>query len=155
MVEKGENFYQYQRKRLFILLGWGLGSTLAGLGALFTKKKSWRHFWLQCLSWGAIDALIALFGLRMQTEKLKDYTPSAPNAPLPETVKQDITRYHQVLFVNVFLDFGYILSGEIIRHKGKTSERRGMGYGFIVQGLFLFIYDLLLDLEIRRRWLKR
>jgi hypothetical protein len=153
-----ENFYQYQRKRLLILLGWGLANTLVGLGGLFTKNKFWRQFWLQCLSWGAVDALIAGFGLRMQTEKLKDYPPSAPEQTLPESVKKDITSYHKVLFVNVFLDLVYILSGEIIRRKNKTSkrpDRQGIGLGFIVQGLFLFIYDLLLDLEIRRNWLKK
>jgi hypothetical protein len=153
-----ENFYQYQRKRLFILLGWGLVSTLVGAGGLFTQNKSWRQFWLQCLGWGATDALIAGFGLRMQTEKLKNYPTSSSEQTLPETVKKDIRNYHKILFVNVFLDLGYILNGEVIRRKSKTSkrpDRQGMGLGFIVQGLFLFIYDLLLDLEIRRKWLKK
>lgn len=152
-----DNFYQYQRQRLLILLGWGLVNVSGGVGAL-VKNKFWRQFWLQCFSWGAIDALIAFFGRGSAARKLARYPALAQNPNLPAPVKKEIRNFHRILLINTFLDVGYVLSGEIIRRKGRSAgkaEREGMGVGFMVQGLFLFVFDALLTLEMRRRWLEK
>lgn len=154
-----ENFYQYQRRRLLILLVWGVGNVLGGIGSLLSKNKFWRQFWLQAFSWGAIDALLAVGALRSQTKKLETYPASASDQKvLPASVQKDIKSYHRILLINTFLDVGYLISGEFLRRWGKQNgraDRQGIGVGFIVQGLFLFIYDLLLTLETNRNWLSK
>lgn len=149
-----ENFYSYQRTRLLILFGWGLASVLSGVGVL-NRHKFWRQFWLQNLSWGAIDALLAASALRSGSRKLKEY-PENSGSNLPATIKKDIRSYHKILVINLFLDIAYLISGEMIRRKGNESRRedwQGIGVGFLVQGLFLFVYDLILVLELSLRWL--
>ncbi len=146
-----DNFYSYQHKRLAILLGWGTANTVGGIAGTVASwgNKFWRQFWLQTLSWGAIDALIALAGRRSASKKL-DGTQL--------TVSKDIKSFRRILLVNVFLDVGYVLSGEYFRRRGRKSgkpEPQGMGAGFQVQGLYLFFYDLFLFLEVTRRWARR
>ncbi len=151
----GDNFYRYQQKRTTILLGWGVGNVLVGLaGSVFGARGFWRQFWLQAFSWGGIDAVLAGLGLRAQNRKLQEGAKAGPDNAAK--VKKDITGYHNILLLNVFLDLGYIVSGEAIRRRGKRAnrpDRQGIGLGFQVQGLFLFIYDLALTLEVRKNWL--
>ena len=59
-----ETFYSYQQRRLGVLLGWGLGSSVGGALGLPSKAQLVRHFALQALVWGAIDVVIAVFGIR-------------------------------------------------------------------------------------------
>ncbi len=143
------NFYQYQRERTRILLGWGLANVAGGaVGGWLNRAKFWRQFWGQALGWGAIDALIAVFGLRGASKKLS-------HPPSQQALAKDIRFFHRLLFINAFLDVGYMAAGLIIRQRGKFDPqvRAGIGTGFVVQGFFLFIYDSLLAREVKRRWL--
>jgi len=155
-MQAESNFYQYQQKRTFILLAWGLGSTLLGLvGSLVSRSKLGRQFWLQAVAWGGIDAAIAGFGLKGQAQKIEL---AAKDQIEPATLAKDVSSYHRILLINVFLDVGYVLSGEALRRWAKAArreDRQGIGAGFIVQGLFLFGYDLFLTLEVGQGWLKR
>ena len=149
--EGQENFYEYQARRTRILLVWGLGSTAIGLiGRLVSQQKGARQFWLQNFAWGAIDAAIAIFGLRSVNKKLAEAKPN------PQKVSKDIRAFHRILFINTFLDIGYVFSGVGITRSGLINKemRGGIGAGFIVQGLYLFIYDFLLARETKSRWLK-
>jgi hypothetical protein len=149
-----ENFYRYQTNRVLILLVWGLANTAAGLvGAILSGVKFWRHFWLQAFAWGAIDAGIALLGIRSQRRK-----EAAGGEAITPAVARDIRNFHRVLLLNVFLDTGYVISGVFIRRYGvkkKSQTLGGIGAGFQFQGLYLFFFDLLLDLDLRRQWLNR
>jgi hypothetical protein len=57
-----ESFYLYQHKRFGILLAWVLGSVAAGLLGMRDRDPLRRHFALQAIAWGGIDAALALFG---------------------------------------------------------------------------------------------
>lgn len=147
-----EEFYTYIRRRMGLLLAWGVSNVLAGsvLG-LLKPDKFWRQFWLQCAGWGAVDALIAWLARRGYAKKLA--TPADG-----EGLKKDVRNIYLILLVNVFLDAGYMLTGQYFRRKGQAEskpEKSGLGLGFIGQGLFLFLFDGFLTLEIRRRWLKK
>jgi len=143
------NFYQYQRDRTRILLIWGLANVGGGaVGSWLNQLKFWKQFWGQALGWGAIDALIAVFGLRGVSKKLL-------KPPSQQAVAKDIRFFHRLLFINAFLDVGYIVGGLIIRQRGSFDRevRAGIGAGFVVQGFFLLVYDALLAREVKRRWL--
>jgi hypothetical protein len=158
----GKNFYLYQRKRTLILVIWGIANSLIGIGGVVrAKNKLWWHFWLQAFCWGIIDALIGLVGIRSQTKKLNsedESLVSSEEKPSSPTLVKDIQNYHRILLINVFLDIGYIIGGELIRRWGvKTArlDRQGIGGGFQFQGLYLFFYDLTLTLEVKRSWLSK
>ncbi len=160
-----KNFYRYQRNRTQILIFWGAANTLIGMvGAVGSKNKFWRQFWLQAFAWGAIDAIIGLVGNRSQTRRLEaEATNTATRAnadeePLSSAVVKDIRNFYRVLLINVFLDVGYVLSGEFIRRwavKNKRPDRRGIGVGFQFQGLYLFLYDFTLAVEVKQRWISK
>lgn len=145
-------FYTYIRRRMGLLLVWGLLNGLAGsvLG-LLGRDKFGRQFWLQCAGWGAVDALIAWLARRGYAKKLA-------RPANGDNWRKDARTIYLILLVNVLLDVSYMLTGQYFRRKGRAEnkpDRSGMGLGFIVQGLFLFLFDGFLTLEIKRRWLKR
>jgi hypothetical protein len=66
---------------------------------------------------------------------------------------QEVRNFRRILQFNTGLDVGYMLAGLwLIKTAGQRRQRTGMGLGIIVQGLFLFVYDGLLALDVGRRW---
>jgi hypothetical protein len=144
------DFFEYQERQLGILKAWGLGSVVVGLASLPVPEPRTRQAGLQALTWGAIDAALALFGRRGARRK-------AQQARQGELDRAAIARerrtFRRILLINSALDVGYMLGGLwLLRTAGERRERQGMGLGIMVQGLFLFIYDALLARDVGRRW---
>ena len=114
------------------LLTWSVLSMAAG--ALLWRGGSpfWRGFGVQALGWGAIDALIAFSGLRPGQQ------PSAEPARAARNLRR-------LLWFNTALDVGYMAGGLwLARSKGQDDANwRGQGWGIVVQGAFLFVFDLI------------
>ena len=145
-----DNFYRYQQRRLTLLLGWGLLSVIAGLGVQFVTKPFWKQFALQALAWGAIDAALAIFGLRSANRKEKRYKQGILG---PADERKEARGFHRILLINVVLDVGYMLGGIWVMQRFKArSDRQGMGASITLQGLWLFLFDSLLAREVARRW---
>jgi hypothetical protein len=109
------------------LLLWGALSTLAGVLLQFSRKPFWIGVGQQAIGWGVIDALIALIAGRATSKPFSSQT------------------LRRVLLFNAALDVLYMLGGFIFaRTKGATDEKlRGHGWGIVLQGLFLFKFDLI------------
>jgi hypothetical protein len=109
------------------LLLWGVISSIGGVILQFSRRPFWIGFGRQAIGWGLIDALIALFAGR-----------SASRSSSASTLRR-------VLLINAALDVLYMLGGFIFaRTKGATNEHtRGQGWGTVLQGLFLFKFDLI------------
>jgi hypothetical protein len=152
-----DKFYHYVHHRMGLLLAWGTLNVAAGsLLSLLSRDKYWKHFWLQCVGWGGVDALLAGFSRRSYRRKLARLAGNTSGRT--ETWLKEAKTIFLVLAVNVCLDLGYMLAGEWFRRKGHASgkpDQAGMGFGFIMQGLFLFLFDAWLSLEIKRRWLEK
>lgn len=137
-----EPFFRLQRRALGILLGWGLISAIVGALLSLIPLKSVRHFGLQALSWGLIDALIAWFGRRSAMRKL-----AQPQGTVD--VVGEARRFRLILLINALLDIGYILGGWLVKRSAQgRGQRAGMGWGIIVQGTFLLIFDSVLALIV-------
>ena len=109
------------------LLLWGALSTSGGVLLQFSRRPFWIGFGQQSIGWGLIDALIALIAGR-------------PNSkPFSEKILR------RILLFNAALDVLYMLGCLIFaRTKGPTDEKmRGQGWGIVLQGLFLFKFDLI------------
>jgi hypothetical protein len=113
------------------LLLWSALS-MAG-GALLWRRGApfWRGVGAHAVGWGAIDALIALSGLR----------PGRQPSPDPTRAARNLRR---LLWFNAVLDVGYMAGGvRLARGKGRDDANwRGQGWGIVVQGAFLFVFDL-------------
>lgn len=100
---------------------------LAVLGLWRTSSPLYRAFWLMSGVWVFINAVIAMAGWLG-----------------PEGNLQSLK---QILLINVGLDVGYVLVGIGLLLR-KTPLQRGFGLAILIQGFFLFFFDLFHALQI-------
>jgi len=127
-----------ERAHLERLLWWGGASIAVGLlllGTLAVRRvvsPLLRHFAIQTAAWGAIDVALALGAWRGLA--LRDHAGA--------------TALDRLLWLNLGLDAGYVGVGATLALTGWLAARRlgavGAGMGVIVQGLALFVLDLVL-----------
>jgi hypothetical protein len=113
---------------------------LAGLGLVILDGSPWTAFGIQALAWGAVDALIALVGLwATQRRRAQLADPAAPRR-----LAQEERTLRRLLWINTGLDVLYVAAGLAISLTLGSTDRRwqGHGWGIMVQGAFLFIFDL-------------
>ena len=148
-----ENFFSYQQRRIWILLVWGLASILSGLTLRRSRSPFWKQFGLQAATWGAIDAALAVFGLYTANKKEEQF---ALGELSNEDARKEVQGFFRILFINTFLDIGYVASGIWMMRRFKDrADRRGVGTGILVQGVWLFLFDGLVSQEVRLRWLRK
>ncbi|MEJ5308539.1 MAG: hypothetical protein WHX52_02100 [Anaerolineae bacterium] len=139
-METKTDIWQFQMQLAEKLLSWSAASVAGGSAFLLFGDRFWRGFGSQCVGWGAIDALIAAFGLRGALTKA-----DAPDAHTPERQRHERTTLRRILWINFGLDVSYVAGGTALAViRGKHNRfLRGVGWGIIVQGGFLFLFDLL------------
>jgi pimeloyl-ACP methyl ester carboxylesterase len=113
-------------------------SITGGIYLIFTRDAFWRSFGLQAAAWGAVDALIAVWGGRGLSEKINQPVNLAQSA-------LDARKLRRILWINAGLDLLYISAGLAAAYTlGQNSPAwRGTGWGIAVQGVFLLGFDLL------------
>ena len=126
-----------EREHLLRLIVWGAASVLIGLlllGWLRVRRARaplLSHFALQSVAWGAVD--LALVGFAWRDLAPRDFARA--------------TALDRLLWLNLGLDVGYMGVGVALAAAGWTLGRRlglvGAGLGVVVQGLALFVLDLL------------
>ena len=162
-----EKFYRFIHNAMGVLLAWGLLNILAGaVGSVFSRDKFRRQFWLQCLGWGLVNSLIGGISQGSYRKKLArlselpvESSKEITEEPEPgqDAWKKNARNIFIILLVNVFLDVIYVLVGGFIRRDGSAQQKpgkAGIGFAFMVQGIFLFLFDGVLSFLIGRRWQK-
>ena len=125
-----------ERGHLLRLGVWALLSVVLGallLGLIYWRKAGapfLRHFAIQLLAWGVIDA--ALVGWGWKNLAYRDY--------------DGAMQLQKFLWLNVGLDAGYVGVGITLALAGWWLGKRlgalGAGVGVMVQGFALFVLDL-------------
>lgn len=133
--------WRFQRRLTSLLLGWAAASMGVGLALWRSDDPLRRGVGEQYAGWGAVNALIALIGRR----------PPAEANSLVETAARKRT-LSRLLWLNTGLDVLYVLGGwRVLRGRGAADARwRGRGLGIMLQGGFLFFFDLLHAVALRR-----
>ena len=128
------------------LLIWAAGSTLAGLALVLFTAGFWDGFGIQALAWGAIDGLIAGFGIWMSRRRRR----SVPDPDDPKLMEAGVRpsesrKLRRTLWINTGLDLLYIAGGiSLAATLGRGNPAwLGHGWGIVVQGAFLFFFDLI------------
>ncbi len=121
------------------LLSWSGLSVAAGAVMGLSADRFWRGVGSQFVGWGLIDAGIAWLGLRSARSKA-----AQSDAHTPARQLEMRTTLHRVLWINAALDVGYVTGGVVLATtKGRNDSLwRGIGWGIVVQGGFLLIFDL-------------
>jgi hypothetical protein len=129
------------RTGMTVLGAWALGNFLVS-GFLATQTEGeWRNFHLMNVGWNVVNAGIAVGG----------YLGAASTDPAGISAVQALRQQgtiEKALLFNAGLDVGYVMTGFFLRERAKTSEKadmlRGIGTSLILQGAFLFAFDVVL-----------
>ena len=138
-----------ERAHLHRVGWWGLVNVVGGAALWASASQDdadRRAFGMQTAGWGAVNGAIALAGLRWGGGE----PPDAPGAALAAE-----SRYAHILLVNLGLNVGYMGVGTTLATVSRDGpgwdERRGHGTAVVIQGMGLFLLDLIAYLESRDR----
>ncbi|TXT64847.1 MAG: conserved membrane protein of unknown function [Promethearchaeota archaeon] len=113
------------RKRIGLpLLVWGGINMLAAVFYPFSTSDLIKGILLQSFFWGLIDGILGLVTYLRKKEF-------------------NLERIKKILLVNTYLDIGYMVIGILLIILGGNAFLIGNGLGVIIQGLFLFVVDLI------------
>jgi len=117
---------------------------------MLRSRSDWlRGLGSQFFSWGAVDSVIAVFALRNAEKKSRQFEQGEISKD--EHIRQ-AGQFEQFIWLNTLLDIGYIVAGNAFANRYPDNRyRQGMGWGVIIQGAFLFIWDLFLVLIAQRK----
>ncbi|MFN8373984.1 MAG: hypothetical protein U0694_14045 [Anaerolineae bacterium] len=145
------SIWQFQRAVMLRLLAWGTTSVFSGIW-LMRLGQFWRGMGSQFAGWGVINTLIALFGGASSSRRMRHH----PQALDPDFMDKETRNLTRLLWINTFLDVLYMAGGLSWIFRRKTdSFQRGMGWGVVMQGGFLFFFDLIHAILVpptRRAW---
>ena len=134
-----------QKKGMMTLGVWAVGNIFVGGVMMNNTSGSAYRFHQMNLFWNVVNLGIATggyFGV-----------PSEETASLKETVS-GYQNLNQLLLFNAGLDIGYLMTGLYLKEKAKNSQKhqamyRGYGNALLLQGGFLFAFDVVLYLVNR------
>ena len=146
LTEINENRLQLNRNGMKILGGWAAGNIVAGGVGMAKSSGSTRYFHEMNLAWNGVNLAIAGLG----------YFGSKKD-PAAFSIKETFREYRSfenILLFNTGLDVGYVAAGAYLWERGirKDSDRlKGYGQSLIMQGGFLFTFDLIMFLASRKQ----
>jgi hypothetical protein len=132
------SIWQFQLILVRRLLQWSMVST--ALGALMlVGHPFWRGVGSQFIGWAGVDAAIAYVGARLAHQRL-----AAPESAGNENQRtKEAHNLRALLLLNAALDLLYVRGGLWLALRGQSRLfTRGMGIGIVIQGAFLFLFDL-------------
>jgi hypothetical protein len=133
------SIWQFQRSLMLRLLAWGFFSVASGTW-LLRISQFWRGLGTQFIGWGAINTLIALFGGASSSHRMRTH----PQALDTDYMDKETRNLARLLWLNTFLDVLYMAGGlALARRRKHEGFQRGMGWGIVIQGGFLFAFDLI------------
>ncbi|MGC9523790.1 MAG: DUF6992 family protein [Anaerolineae bacterium] len=153
MTEPKTDILQFQAQLSGRLVKWSGFSIASGLILALCGDCTWRGLGSQFAGWGLVDLAIAWFGLQGARKKA-----ATPEAHEPEAQAKQQDNLRRVLWINTGLEVAYVTGGMLLaKNKGKTdSFWRGAGWGIVIQGGFLLLFDLihalLLEKEVRKEF---
>ena len=127
------NIWDYQRILTRRLIQWALISLGIG-GLLASGSRFWRGVGGQFIGWALVNLGIAWFGIRTS----EDRRIALPDPLAPEVLDREAHNLRQLLWINTALDLLYVAGGRWLIRRGKP----GTGWGIVIQGMFLFLFDL-------------
>ncbi len=135
------DIWKFQRVILRRLIIWAALSIVLGLAFLLYRHEYWNGMAIQFIAWALVNLAIALFGRRSLERRYANLKRTERQAQA-ETERAKLVR---TLWINTILDAFYIIGGRLVMiYLGKTSPFwQGMGLGIILQGSFLFFFDLI------------
>ncbi|NJC26238.1 DUF6992 family protein [Neolewinella antarctica] len=130
----------HQRTAMLTLGGWAVANIGVGLALRNGSEGSTRSFHEMNALWNTVNLAIAGFGYYSSVQ-------ADPSVWDVMTSLQKHQQFQKVLLFNTGLDVGYVLGGlyltERAKRPGADGDRlKGFGNSIMLQGSFLFVFDL-------------
>lgn len=135
------DIWKFQRLVLKRLVIWVGISIALGLSFLLFRNEYWNGMAIQFIAWAVVNLAIAFFGKRSLDRRYA----SLKKAERQAQAETERTKLVRSLWTNTILDAFYIVGGRLVMiFLGRNSSWwLGMGLGIILQGSFLFFFDLI------------
>lgn len=119
------------------LIGWMVLSVAAGTVLVLSGDEFLRGIGVQAVAWGLIDGGIGWVGRRGAA---KDRRAAVTDPAVPV---RTATKLRRLLWLNTALDVLYVAGGLGLALVVAEGDRftEGNGWGIVIQGLFLFLFD--------------
>lgn len=131
-----------------VLGAWALLNIAGGaVGAWATRSRPLRAFFLGNAGWNVVNLAIAVGGGLAALQH-------APGTWEGVTLLREVELFLRILLVNAGLDVGYVASGVIAALWGRERRepwRLGIGSAVALQGVFLFVFDVVISTLTHRQ----
>jgi hypothetical protein len=137
--------WTFQRAVSRRLATWAaVSATLGGFMSL-GRSAFWRGVGAQFIGWAVVNLAIALFGQRAALKRER-----RPDAHNPAVLRKEASGMFTLLWFNAGLDILYMIGGAWLARRAHSDGGKGTGVGIILQGLFLFVFDVIHGLRVPR-----
>ncbi|OAV44490.1 hypothetical protein [Lewinella sp. 4G2] len=131
---------QQQKVAMLTLGGWAVANIGTGLALRGGSEGATRRFHEMNALWNTVNLAIAGFGYY-------SYLQADPAGWDLATSMQKHQQFQKILLFNTGLDVGYVLGGLYLTERAKrpgvdTDQLKGYGNSIMLQGGFLFVFDL-------------
>lgn len=137
---------QINQNGMKVLGGWAITNMIAGGIGMTQTSGNNRYFHQMNLAWNSVNLTLAGFGYFGSRSDPAQYS-------LPETIRE-FQKFENILLFNAGVDVGYMAAGAYLWERGIRKENdRLIGYGqsVVLQGAFLFSFDLILFAASRNK----
>lgn len=126
-------------KGALVLETWAIGNIATSAFRIGRTQGETKKFFQMNLYWNLVNFSLASVGIYRSLK-------SQANQNAFETLKEQ-HKIEKIYLVNTALDLAYIATGLYMRERGLNNENRrdllrGFGRSLILQGAFLFVYDV-------------
>ncbi|MEQ8702631.1 MAG: hypothetical protein RIC19_01865 [Phaeodactylibacter sp.] len=140
LLDFNQNRLQKQKTSMMVLGGWAIGNIALGATLASQRSGESRYFHGMNAGWNLVNLGLATAGYIAATKA----DPSAFG--LYESINEQHS-VQKIFLFNAGLDVGYMLGGAYLMERSKNTEDkperlRGFGKSIILQGGFLFVFDL-------------
>jgi hypothetical protein len=129
--------HKIEKRSMLTLTSWGGLNLTSGIIGMYSSNGESSYFHQMNAAWGAINMSIGISALLIKAQEPRD---------LKGIVEQD-HRLEKILYINTGLDVAYVTAGLLFRAQAQNDNgnyQRFMGFGnsLLIQGGFLFAFDL-------------
>ncbi len=133
---------QLNKTGMYVLGGWALLNMSSGAYGWATQTGHQKYFWQMNTAWNLVNAGIAGYAFY-------SFSQMDVSAMTDGELWQSHQQIKRLYLINAGLDVLYMGTGAWLIHLAKKNEKRhdlykGYGQSIILQGAFLFVFDLMM-----------
>ena len=140
LVDWNQSRLRHTERSMWVLGGWAAANIAVGAIGMSRAKGEQRAFHQMNFAWGAVNLGLAATGLWTATH-------TDPAALDGWAGYEALQRTQHIFLFNAGLDVGYVMTGMWLKERSKNVPKnaarlRGFGRSILIQGAFLFVFDL-------------